>query len=130
MKSGIRFSPGLNMRAVGTGMVWGLALMLGTAILQSVLAAMAPLNEGTLGLLSLAYRGLAALVGGYVAARKASSWGWVHGATAGTALVLSLFAVSGVWWALPTLADFLKIMGVGSLMGSLGGVVGINSGNR
>lgn len=130
MKSGARFTPGLNMRAVGIGMIWGLALMVGTAILQAVFSAISPLSEGTVSLLALAYRGLAALVGGYVAARRASSWGWVHGAMAGTALVLSLFAVMGVGWALPTLADFLKMMGVGSLLGSLGGVVGINSGNR
>jgi putative membrane protein (TIGR04086 family) len=88
------------------------------------------MSEGAVSLLALAYRGLAALVGGYVAARRASSWGWVHGAAAGAALVLSLFAVSGVGWSLPLLADLLKVMGVGTLFGSLGGVVGINSGNR
>ncbi|HYF78077.1 MAG TPA: TIGR04086 family membrane protein [Symbiobacteriaceae bacterium] len=130
MNSGTGFTPGLNMRAVGIGMIWGLVLMLGTSLLQTVFSAISPMSEGTLGLLALAYRGLAALVGGYVAARRASSWGWVHGAMAGTALVLSLFAVMGVGWALPTLADFLKVMGVGTLMGSLGGVVGINSGDR
>lgn len=130
MRGGTGFTPGLNMRAVGMGMIWGLALMVGTSILQAIFAAVSPLSEGTVEVLALAYRGLAALVGGYVAARRATSWGWVHGAMAGTALVLSLFAVMGVGWALPTLADFLKVMGVGTLLGSLGGVVGINSGNR
>lgn len=118
---------GVNLRAVGVGMIWGLGLMVLSVLVQSVVSMLSPLSQGTLDLLKLVYNGLGALVGGYVAARRAAGAGWMHGAMAGTALVLSLVAVMGIADSLPLLKDFLIVMGVGSFLGTLGGVVGVNA---
>ncbi|HWI66677.1 MAG TPA: TIGR04086 family membrane protein [Symbiobacteriaceae bacterium] len=121
---------GVNLRAVGVGMIWGLGMMVLSLLMQSVVSALSPMSEATVGILALAYKGLGALFGGYIAAKRAAGAGWLHGAIAGTALMLSLLAVMGVAGPLPLLADFLKVVGVGSLLGTLGGVVGVNAGNR
>lgn len=118
------------MRAVGVGMIWGLVMMLVSLVIQIIVSSMSPLSAPALLTLGRVYQGLGALVGGYAAARRAASAGWLHGAIAGAALVLSLSAVAGLPSSLEVLADFLKLMGIGTLLGSLGGVVGVNSAKR
>jgi putative membrane protein (TIGR04086 family) len=120
---------GLDFRAVGIGMIWGLLLMLAGAVIQTVAATASPLSEVTVGVLKFVWQGLGALVGGYMAARRAGSSGWLHGALSGAALVMALAAVMG-FDSLPTLAYVLKSAGIGAGAGILGGVVGVGGGNR
>ena len=130
MNGGSGNTSGFNMRAVGVGMIWGLGMMLLSLLIQMIVSSMAPLSAPVLLTLGRVYQGLGALVGGYAAARRAASAGWLHGAISGAALVLSLSAVAGIPFSLVLLADFLKMMGIGTLLGSLGGVVGVNAAKR
>jgi len=118
---------GFDLRAVGAGVLWGLVIMLVGALMQGLAGYASPLTGRTEDVLTLVWQALGPLVGGFVAARRAAGSGWLHGAVAGLALVLSVASVMGVASALPTLAVLLKMAGIGIGVGALGGVAGVNS---
>jgi len=120
--------PSVDLRAIGVGMLWGLGLLLMAALGQGVVTFRSPVAVGTELILSIIWQLAAALLSGYFAARRASGAGWLHGALSGVALILAIAAVMGVHTALPTLAAALKMAGIGTGAGALGGVVGINRG--
>lgn len=125
--TGPAFRPG----AVGAGMLWGLAVLLVGALINSVgssLGAIPPALAETV--MPLVWQGVGALVGGYVAGKRAASIGWLHGALAGMAFVLSLAAIMGVGFALPALADLLKVAGVGLGAATVGGMLGVGASGR
>jgi putative membrane protein (TIGR04086 family) len=127
MNGGTNTGTGVDLRAVGTGMVWGLGLMVAGALLQGVVAFVKPLEPATLMVMEWVWPAVASLVGGFLAARRADGAGWLHGALSGAALVLSLGAIIGVASALPTLAWLLKMGGVGAGAGVVGGILGVNT---
>ncbi|HYG57362.1 MAG TPA: TIGR04086 family membrane protein [Symbiobacteriaceae bacterium] len=124
------YRPAVDLRAVGVGIIWGLGLLLGGALLQGIIASGSAMGEGTEAVLRWVLHGASALLGGFLAARRAAGTGWLHGALAGVALMLSIAAVMGSHSALPLLARLLVAAGVGTGVGALGGVVGVNTGGR
>lgn len=120
--------PGLRPGAIAVGVLWGLGLMLFGLVMQGVVAMGTPLSEGVLQLMTTVWPGIGALVGGFLAGRRAQGVGWLHGMLAGIALVLSIAAVAGVTTALPTLAWILQVGGVATGAGLLGGILGVNTG--
>lgn len=118
---------GLDLRAVGMGMIWGLVLMLIAVLAGTVVGSVAPSWQGS-QTVTLVCQALGAFVGGFVAARRGQAVGWLHGAVAGALLALSLFGVMGIGMDdFPGLAAFLKVMGGGTALGMLGGVLGVNA---
>lgn len=115
-----------DMRAVGSGALWGVVAMLLGSVLQGVLGFRSPLTPGTEAIMSLVWQALGALLGGFLAARRAPGSGWLHGAAAGLTLVLALTAVNGVATALPPLGALAKAGGLSMGVGALGGVAGVN----
>lgn len=120
------FDPG----AVVAGMVWGLVLMLFGGIAQGLFGFGRPLSAGAENVLTWVWQVAGPLLAGFLAARRAAGSGWLHGAVSGAAVVLSLAAVMGVHSALPTLAALLKLAGIGTGAGALGGIAGVNAGGR
>ena len=118
---------GFDIRAVGTGVLWGLGVMALGALLHGLVGYASPLSGRTEDVLTLAVQVTGPLLGGFLAARRAAGSGWLHGALAGLTLVLAIAAVMGIGSALPTLAVVLKIAGIGTGVGALGGIVGVNS---
>lgn len=113
-------APMFDFRAVGTGVLLGLGILMLGGIIQT----MASFN------LPIVWQVAGSLLGGFLAARRAAGSGWLHGALAGAALMLSVAAVMGVHTALPLLADLLKLAGIGTGLGALGGIAGVNLGGR
>ncbi|MGE5676341.1 MAG: TIGR04086 family membrane protein [Mycobacterium leprae] len=119
-----------DLMAVGMGVIWGLVVLIGGALVQTVIGLSSPLSTQTIEILTLVWQILAGLLGGMTAARRADTAGWLHGAVSGAALVLSIAAVMGVAQALPTLAVLLKMAGIGVVAGTVGGIAGVNLGRR
>lgn len=120
----------IDLRAVGAGVLWGLVLMVVGAIAQLFMGMNSPLSPEMTEWLALLWQVAGGLLGGFLAARRAASSGWLHGAMAGMALVLSIAAIMGVRAALPTLAALLKMAGIGTGAGLVGGILGVNLGRR
>jgi putative membrane protein (TIGR04086 family) len=120
-------SVGVDLRAVGSGMVWGLGLMVLGSLSQGVLDFVSPLGPDTGAVMEMVWPAAGALTGGFLAARRAAGTGWLHGVLAGAGLVLCLGTIMGVASGLPTLAWLLKVGGISAGAGVLGGVLGVNS---
>lgn len=118
----------LNVRAVGAGALWGLALMLMGAIAQGLFAHGTPLSGTLEVVLPMAWRVLGAALAGFLAARRAEGAGWLHGLLAGMLLALALGVVTGVIMELPAIAVLAKWAGLGAGAGLVGGVAGVNLG--
>ncbi|HEY3368483.1 MAG TPA: TIGR04086 family membrane protein [Symbiobacteriaceae bacterium] len=123
-------APAFDLKAVGMGIIWGLVVLIVGSVVQGVVGFSTPLSPQAVQTLGLAWQAAAGLLGGFGAARRASGSGWLHGAVAGMALVLAVAAVMGVSSALPTLAVVLKMAGIGTAAGMMGGIAGVNVGRR
>ncbi len=120
-------SPAFDLRAVGSGALWGIIAMLIASILQGLLGFRTPLAAGTEEILALIWQAIGALLAGFLAARRAPGAGWLHGGAAGLSLVLALAAVNGVATALPGLGALAKAGGIATGAGALGGIAGVNT---
>jgi putative membrane protein (TIGR04086 family) len=120
----------IDLAAVGVGMIWGLVVLLAGTLTQGVYGYARPLSPETEATMAFVWHVMAGLAGGFSSARRAAGSGWMHGALAGMALVLSLAAVAGVATALPTLATLLQLAGIGTGAGAVGGIIGVNVAGR
>jgi putative membrane protein (TIGR04086 family) len=123
-------SSAVDLRAVGMGALWGLAMVGLGAMVQSMATGGTTLSPFMDQAMRYGLQALGGLVGGFMAARRAEGTGWLHGALAGMALILSIGAIMGITTSLPTLAALLKMGGIGAGAGILGGIAGINVGSR
>lgn len=121
-------APAFDLRAVGTGVLWGVGLMALGAAAQGIYAYGSPLSSGAEALAGPVWRTAGAFLGGFMAARRAAGSGWLHGALAGLGMLLPVSLVMGVIEALPGMMAALKVAGLGTAAGIVGGVLGVNMG--
>lgn len=121
-------APAFDLRAVGTGVLWGVGMMTVGAIGQGVYAFGTPLSGGAEAWAGPVWRTAGALLGGFMAARRAAGSGWLHGALAGLGMLVPVSLLMGVIESLPGLMAALKMAGLGTVAGVIGGVLGVNSG--
>jgi|GEM_PF-3343553 len=119
-----------TMAAIGSGVLWGLLIMLTGAVIQGVWAYKSPLPPGAEETAMLIWQGLGAVVAGFFAARRAAGAGWLHGGLAGCALAMAATAIMGVLTDLPEMLAFARAVGSGAGLGALAGIAGINLGGR
>lgn len=120
-------APRVDGRAVAAGVIATFAL---TVMVSAALAVAIYLTDITETHVSgiLYYVGLLSVaVGGGVAARRASSRGWLHGGLAGLAyVVLSLVIGSLLFPGSAVLVDAGRKLVTAFVAGAVGGVVGVN----
>ncbi len=121
---------GIDLGAIGSGVLWGLGILILGAITQAVMGMSTPLSPAMESVMPQIWQGVGALLGGYLAGRRAAGNGLLHGAVSGIALILSVAAIMGVHTALPALAAVLKMAGIGAGAGALGGIFGVNLNGR
>lgn len=121
---------GFDLSAVGSGVLWGMMLMLVGALLQGIMAYRSPLSPGAEAFWNYGWQGMGALLSGFMAGRRAGGSGWLHGSIAGAGMALAVAGVMGVLTDLPAMAGLLKGLGGGAGLGALAGIAGVNFGNR
>lgn len=122
--------PSLDLSAVGSGVLWGLILMLTGALIQGVMAYRSPLAPGAETFWTYGWQGMGSLLAGFMAGRRAGGSGWMHGGLAGAGLALSIALVMGVLTDLPAMGALLKGLGGAAGLGSVAGIGGVNFGSR
>lgn len=130
MRDGSGAATGFDVRAVGMGVIWGLGILILGSIVQGIVGYSTAMSPQTVEIMNWVWQAAAGLLGGFSSARRAAGAGWLHGAVAGIALVLSVAAIMGVSSALPTLATVLKMAGIGTAAGMAGGIAGVNTARR
>lgn len=120
-------APGFDLRAVGGGILWGLGVVLAGGVIQGVAGFSTALSPVAEARLAVGLQAAGCLVGGFAAARKASGSGWLHGASAGLGLVLVVAGLMGVASAFPSMAVLARAAALGTAVGALSGIAGVNS---
>jgi|GEM_PF-113802 len=112
-----------------SGLVWACIWLGAGALVLSLLLAGNAVGESNLVPWVFGTHGLAALAGGFSAARRAGQKGWYYGAATGAlyalAVVLASFLAADIDWS-PRIA---VLFAVTMLTGALGGMFGVNTGS-
>lgn len=120
--------PAVDLSAIGSGVLWGLLLMLVSAVLLGIWDfRTAPSPETEAGR-TLILQVVAAALSGFRAARQAGRAGVLHGLLAGLGLIAAAVVVVGVLTDLPTLVSLLKGLAAGGGAGALAGIAAVNLG--
>ncbi len=116
-----------NGRAVTTGLTITLLLALSVAVVVSLLIYVTDMSEGS-AVSFIYYLGMMCVaVGGAVGARQARRLGWLHGALVGFLYATLSLALSFVIMPGPVVIGvILSRIGTVSLVGALGGIIGVN----
>lgn len=122
--------PSLDLSAVGSGVLWGLILMLLGAVIQGIMAYRSPLSSGAELFWTIGWQALGGLCAGFMAGRRAGGAGWLHGGLAGVGMALAVAGVMGVLTELPSMGALLRGLGAGISLGAFAGIIGVNFGGR
>jgi len=118
---------GLNPSAVLMGIIVAFAASLIMAAILALVLYFSSISEGLVEMATGFLGMFSIFLGAGYAARKAETYGWVHGAVTGF-LYVAICYVVGLFFApdlLPGSELFFKMV-IGVLVGVLGGIVGIN----
>jgi putative membrane protein (TIGR04086 family) len=121
-----QLSGGISPAAVGRGLLWGLAALVGGGVALGLVGYRTPLDPATEEWLRWGWHSAAALLGGFSAGRRATGSGWMHGALSGAVLVLAVAAIMGIASGFPPAGALLRLLGVAMVAGALGGIAGVN----
>lgn len=116
----------LDLSAVGSGVLWGLILLLVGALALGVYDYRLPPSPDSEAMRSLLMQGISAAVAGFYAGRRARRGGVLNGALAGLGLVLSAAMVMGVLTELPGMVGLSKALAVGLPSGAIFGIAAVN----
>jgi putative membrane protein (TIGR04086 family) len=130
MRGAERTGPAIDLAAVASGVLWGMLLLLASAVVLGVVESRftpSPAAEAarTLFLQAVA-AGLAGLRSGWLTGRA----GFLHGLLAGIGLVVATALVIGVFTDLPSIVGLAKGLLVGAGAGALAGIAAVNLGRR
>jgi len=120
--------PAVDLSAIGSGVLWGLLLMLVSAMLLGVWDFRAAPSPETEAGRTIVLQVVAAALSGFRAAWLAGRAGILHGLLAGLGLIASAVVVIGVLTDLPTMVSLLKGFIAGGGAGALAGVAAVNLG--
>lgn len=111
-----------------SGLIWSFIWLGIGALILSFLLAGTSVKEQSLPSLSIGVHGIAALAGGFIAARRSGRRGWYFGFATGllyTLLVLlASFLASDIDWS----SRVPLVLGITSFAGAFGGMLGVNTG--
>lgn len=130
MKSGDGGGASFDFSAVGSGVLWGLILILVGGLVQGVTSYRTPLSPGVEAVWALGWQAMGGILAGFLAGRRARGGGWLHGGLAGMGTALAVAGIMGVLTELPAMAALLKGLGGGAGLGALAGIAGVNSGAK
>lgn len=123
----------LKMRTASpllSGLFWSCLWLAAGVLLLSLLLAFSSVSENNMGTWVLGIHALAALAGGFVAARRSGRKGWYFGFSSGmlyTALILLIsFLATDAKWTWEVLLVWLAAV----LAGSIGGMIGVSTAHR
>lgn len=123
-ESGLESS--FDLGAVGSGILWGLMLMLVGSLVQGVYDYGSPLSPAAGSSWTYAVQGLGGLLAGFRAGRRARGAGLLHGGIAGAGLALIAALMMGVLTELPAMGALFKSMGLGLGLGAVAGITAVN----
>jgi len=118
---------GFNLREILIGTGWGLGILMLSGVIQGIVSHGSPISTGLELVLAIIWQGMASLLAGFVAGRRAHVTGWLHGGLSGLFVILAVTTTMGVFTALPTLTALMKMSGIGLVLGAVGGAVGVGS---
>lgn len=120
--------PAVDFPAIGSGVLWGLLLMLVSAVLLGIYDyRAAPSPEVETGR-TLVLQVVAAALSGFRAARLAGRSGVLHGLLAGLGVIAAAVVITGILTDLTSLGGLLRAFVAGGGAGALAGVVAVNLG--
>lgn len=130
MIAGSRETGSFDFEAVLRGALWGFLFMVAVALIIAFWGPSFPALEQYYYLhddpIRWVVSGIAALIAGFVAGRRAGTLGLVHGAVAALGSFLILALVSGILSGTPNVWDFGLRVVVSVIVGGLGGILGAN----
>lgn len=118
---------GFTWGAVLRGAIWGLGAMLAGGLTQGLISYYSPPSAAVAGIMSFVWQAVGGLAAGFVASRRASGGGWLHGAAAGMLLIGLVIAMAAVQSGLPRGADLAQLVGIACGSGAVGGIAGVNT---
>ncbi|MFC5700473.1 TIGR04086 family membrane protein [Cohnella faecalis] len=111
-----------------SGLIWSFIWLGIGALFLSFLLASTSVKEDGIPSLAIGIHGFASLCGGFVSARRAGRRGWYFGFVNGLLytllILLTSFLATDIDWTLRVLV----VLGLTSLTGAFGGMLGVNSG--
>ncbi|MCL4426222.1 MAG: TIGR04086 family membrane protein [Firmicutes bacterium] len=121
------FLAGLDLTAVAAGVVVSFALTFVASTIMALLLYNMIMSDNRLPLLEDLAGLISVVLGGWYAARRAETSGWLHGGVTGVVYVLIALTLGLALYSVPfILVTSLKRLGAGFLLGALGGVLGVN----
>ncbi|MEW8977512.1 MAG: TIGR04086 family membrane protein [Symbiobacterium sp.] len=118
--------PAVDLAALSAGVVWGLLLLVVSALLLGVLDFRFPPSPEAEAGRTLVVQGVAAALAGLRAARAAGRGGFLHGLLAGVAVMAAAIVLVGIFRDLPRLVGIVRGLLIGAGAGAVAGVATVN----
>lgn len=118
--------PAVDLTALAAGVLWGLLLLVVSALVLGVLDFRFPPAPQAEAGRTLVVQGVAAGLAGLRAAWVAGRGGFLHGLLAGIALIAAAIVLVGIFRDLPGIAGAVRGLLLGAGAGALAGVAAVN----
>ncbi len=115
---------GSTLRAVFSGLISFMALLIIFSVILSLIAMYMPVSETTVHVLYISILLVAALIGGFKTGRKCSHKGLVHGFAVGVIICLAALIFTGCTTDISAYDAVIKSLVI-MIATSLGGIIGI-----
>lgn len=115
---------GSTLRAVGSGLISFLALLIIFSVILSLIVMYMPVSETTVHVLYISILLVASLIGGFKAGRKCSHKGLVHGFAVGIIICMAALIFTGCTAEIAAYDAVIKSLVV-MIATSIGGIIGI-----
>ncbi len=120
----------LDVGALASGVLWGVMLMVVSALVLGVLDFRYPPEPQAEAARTLVVQGVAAALAGLRAAWVAGRGGFLHGLAAGVALIAAVTVLIGIFRDLPGIVGLARGLLLGAGAGAAAGIAAVNVARR
>ncbi|MGD9677276.1 MAG: TIGR04086 family membrane protein [Vulcanibacillus sp.] len=112
------------------GLTYTIVLVIIATFIFAFIIYFTALSDNNISILSLVSTTLSVMIGGFISGKKAGKKGWLYGGTIGFIYAIILGIITFLAFNVNIDLRYLVLLAISTFSGALGGILGVNYGNK